>query len=823
MANDINIRIGARLDGLQRGIKKAQSQLSRFSDFAEQVGGNLTTRLTLPILGVGGAAVKTFAEFDRIEKGLATLNGGVKGGAESFKRLNDIVLDTRTTLDLRTAALGAQRLQGAGLSAAFAESTIKQLGIAATVSGSAIDDVGGVIRQFTQIIGKNKIEQEDLNTILDRMPALGAVIKEEFGTSTAEGIRDTGISMQEFVARVTKAIEQNESFQSVQGGLAKSFESFNNAVKVGIRPLGEAIAQSLNLEENLKKLSDFITRTSQAFADLNPGVQKFIVGGAAAAAALGPLVLGIGAAVKVSIALSAAVKLITGSVLALGKSFIAFLASPAGIAVAAIVGLTAAVVTAYKRSETFRATVDGIGAVISNFASKAIQRLKDVVGVLGDILSFDFAGLTNRLTEIVGRDSGKTAGEAFATAYAESIAKTSASNFGNRGRLGGGVERNVSVQTNTSTFDFDPTPTLPIAETTTQSDPYSVYNDSADNLIGSLVSISEEALRTGTSLREMAAQSGLQADLGRSVEDLGLKVQLTGTQFKSVSDGILGQYNSRIKSINDQSIVFGDSFDALGAKVSAVKDAINSALEEGFSPFSDTIGALQKELKVLEGELEKSAKATQTAFERIKEFKDGFGATFSSGLADTVTSIFEGIDTEKVADLNQQLKEQRDILSDREADEEAKAAAQSRIDLLREEIKQEKQRGNAILATAKLAINAAKEAIQAQLAKAIAGAIAGEATKGLLGLVTAGVAVAGISALFNSKVPKLSSGGIIPPGFEGDRFPAFLNSGEAVIPIDKLLNAIEGGGGSGEFILRGQDLVLAMERASYSKARITGR
>ena len=119
---DINIRIGAKLDGLQRGIKKAQGQLGRFADFAERVGGDLTTRLTLPIVGVGAAAVKTFAEFDRIEKGLQVFTEDQREAAkEQFKSLNDIVNDTRTTLDLRTASKGVQRLQAMGFSASDAE------------------------------------------------------------------------------------------------------------------------------------------------------------------------------------------------------------------------------------------------------------------------------------------------------------------------------------------------------------------------------------------------------------------------------------------------------------------------------------------------------------------------------------------------------------------------------------------------------------------------------------------------------------------------------------------------------------------------------
>ncbi len=87
---DINIRIGAKLDGLQRSIKKAQSQLTRFSDFAERVGTDLTTRLSLPIVGVGTAAVTSFAKFEKLELGLKAIAKEGENAGETLARLQKI-------------------------------------------------------------------------------------------------------------------------------------------------------------------------------------------------------------------------------------------------------------------------------------------------------------------------------------------------------------------------------------------------------------------------------------------------------------------------------------------------------------------------------------------------------------------------------------------------------------------------------------------------------------------------------------------------------------------------------------------------------------
>jgi tape measure domain-containing protein len=442
--SDLSVRIGTDLSNLNKGLDGALKGLKRFGFKAESIGRDLTTRISLPLIALGGVAVKTFAEFDRLEKGLSALNGSAEGGAKSFNRLNAIVLDTRTTLDLKTAALGAQRLQGAGLSAAFAERTIKQLGIAATVSGSSIDDVGGVLRQFTQIIGKGKIEQEDMNSILDRMPAIGALIKEEFGGVTAEAIRDTGISMEEFVSRTVKAIETNESFQNVQGGLAKSFESFANAVQVGIRPLGETIAKVLNLEQNLQRLGDFVTNASKAFADLNPNVQKFIIYTALAAAAVGPLTFGLGAAAKslpllisgfkllsgplgkvgglLGVVFSAFAQLGSGSIIQRVLGFIgvfiksitslttvmAVLTSPITLIIAAIALITIAFIKAYKNSGFFRLQLDRVAQAlypitesIKNLVQKILPDFSFSLSGLGEVFNAVFAVIAGGISFVV--------------------------------------------------------------------------------------------------------------------------------------------------------------------------------------------------------------------------------------------------------------------------------------------------------------------------------------------------------------------------------------------------------------------------------------
>lgn len=72
------------------------------------------------------------------------------------------------------------------------------------------------------------------------------------------------------------------------------------------------------------------------------------------------------------------------------------------------------------------------------------------------------------------------------------------------------------------------------------------------------------------------------------------------------------------------------------------------------------------------------------------------------------------------------------------------------------------------------------------------------------------------STLTSDKTKKFANGGIISGptmGLMGE-YPGAQNNPEVVAPLDKLKEMIGGGQGNGQFVLRGQDLVLALQRSN---------
>lgn len=827
MASDLIVRIGADIKALQSQLNKSLSAIKQFGFRAERIGKDLSTRVSLPIIGIGAAAVSTFAKFDRLEKGLQAIAGSTAEGTRQFNSYLDVVRDARTTLDLDTAVSASVKLQAVGFSAKNSEQAIRQLGIAATVSGSSIDDVGGVVRQYTQILAKGKIEQEDLNTILERVPVLAKVINEEFGAGTAEQIRATGISMEDFVNRITAAIENGEVFNNVQISLAKSFETFRTELQISATTLGKSIAEAINLQEVLLKLSDIIRRATDAFADLNPNVQKFIVFSAVAAAAVGPLVLAVGATARAIpllvsgfTTLAAPIKAVSGFFVtlvtrlsgftnlllrggAIGRALIfakalgsikvalAVLFSPVTLIVGAVALLVAGFTRAFQRSEFFRsqlvrlqATFQPLIDLIGNLAAAAFSKLSGGVKTTGGALSTlvnIVAGVVSSFAEfiifigenVVGVFDG--IGDILSGNFRSGFAKLEDTIIGSPiNKIQEGAIRVVRAFKKT----FQEVGAEPIALTV----------NPQLNTEGAIEDPSRPPSGEGIGRRLATAVAPIESGVISSYELLNLKfaelrigAQAMQERFNGLSVDIsaattvFDTYRNGLEGIDNMQQALGARYDGLGEKIALTTSLIKQQIEEGFSPQSSNIRLLQEEL--------------------LKY-------------------------TEAQAALTAEMDKQKSAM------ELIGGAASSAFDAVGKAIE---QGTNAFKAFGRSALGALREVIAAEIKLAVVAQVKNALVKVPFpfNVGIAAAAGAGASALINGllsglNIPALADGGITT----GPTLALIGEAGrEAVIPLDRL-NEFTGGGKnnnvtvSGVFRIVGRDLVAVLDNERGNQNRV---
>ncbi len=86
MNSRLNVLVGAKIQGLEKGLKKAQRSMRKFSRSTEKLGRSFTRSLTLPLAGFAAMSIKAF---DTQAKAEAALNTALGDNEQAFKSLTE--------------------------------------------------------------------------------------------------------------------------------------------------------------------------------------------------------------------------------------------------------------------------------------------------------------------------------------------------------------------------------------------------------------------------------------------------------------------------------------------------------------------------------------------------------------------------------------------------------------------------------------------------------------------------------------------------------------------------------------------------------------
>ena len=150
------------------------------------------------------AVVEAAAKYDSLQVRLKGIEGGAKGAAIAFDRLQE--LSKLPGLGFEQAADAYAGLRSLRQDGPEAIAIIEAFARANASMGGGAEEFGRAMRQIQQIIGKGKLMAEDVNTIAESIPNFRAMMLDAFGTTDASKINDKN-SMKQFlegIVRVSK-------------------------------------------------------------------------------------------------------------------------------------------------------------------------------------------------------------------------------------------------------------------------------------------------------------------------------------------------------------------------------------------------------------------------------------------------------------------------------------------------------------------------------------------------------------------------------------------------------------------------------------------
>lgn len=391
------LKLGIDTTNLDKELGKVEKSMTKFGQNMSNLGSTLTQSLTLPIIGVGAAALKSFADMEKLENGLIAIMGSSEGAAVELEKLRKVA--ENPGLALPEVVKASASLQSVGMNADAARETITQFGNAVARASGTPEDFSGVITALAQISAVGQVTQEDLNQIKTRLPEFARVMKEEFGTTTAEGIRDMGLSSEDFIKRTVSALSELERGQ---GGLANTFDNLKDNVSASLAELGKAINETLNLEAVAAALSEGLQRLVDGFKSLNPETQGFIVKAGLLVAALGPAIFIVGKLITTFGAMIGTTRLIMQTFEKLKgvivSAFTTIFKNPAILGVTLAIAAVGAI--ALYVYDNWQAFSDRFKNIWINIKNSVMQGVTFVLGKLDNLQKalgldlFDLSGMT---------------------------------------------------------------------------------------------------------------------------------------------------------------------------------------------------------------------------------------------------------------------------------------------------------------------------------------------------------------------------------------------------------------------------------------------
>lgn len=160
------VRIGVELSGLTKGLEDAQSRVQKFGQKMQSSGAAMAAGITLPLVAVGGAAMKTAIDF---ESAFANVEKTVTATGPQFAALETGIRDMAKEIPKSAAELSNL----AAIGGQFGVSTPALLGFTRTIAdlGVAIDGISAEeaaaqMAQIGKVTGTTEAEFRNMGSTL---------------------------------------------------------------------------------------------------------------------------------------------------------------------------------------------------------------------------------------------------------------------------------------------------------------------------------------------------------------------------------------------------------------------------------------------------------------------------------------------------------------------------------------------------------------------------------------------------------------------------------------------------------------------------------
>jgi len=328
--------------GLESSLTKAQKKMQAVAGNLTKIGTRMSALVTLPLAGIGVAALKVASDAEEMESKFNVVFGELAGEAktwadefgDSVGRSTASVMGWMAALQDTFVPLGFARAEGAELSKTLAKLTVDMASFNNESEANVIRDLQSAlvgnhetVRKYGVIITQATLDQELMNM----------------------GIRDgiqAATEQQKVQARMNIIIAGTADAQGDAIRTADSFANRMRALKESVKDL--LIGLGNQLIPTISTLVEKITGAVEWFSNLDDRWKKMIGIFAGTLAAAGPLMLGLGGLISIIGKIGPAIKAIGPAINAI------FATPPVGLILVGIAAVVAGTILLIKHWDKVR-------------------------------------------------------------------------------------------------------------------------------------------------------------------------------------------------------------------------------------------------------------------------------------------------------------------------------------------------------------------------------------------------------------------------------------------------------------------------------------
>ncbi|MFZ9967294.1 MAG: tape measure protein [Steroidobacteraceae bacterium] len=396
---DLIVRVGADTREFNRELGRVQRKIRETSDNIMDMGKAMSMGVTLPIAGLGAAAVKAAADLETMETQFISLTGGAEQAAAMVDQLNQFA--AATPFQIEEIAGAARQLIAAGTDISQVNEQLQFLGDIAATSGASIEEITAI---FAKVQAKGKVELENLNQLAERGIPIFKALSDATGLPANE-LGAGAVSVQQF-NDVLRGFAQEGGFAA--GAMERLSQTAAGKFSTAMDNLKQAGAEiGRVLLPYVTAAIDKVTELSQKFMNLDEGTQKTIVAIAGIAAAIGPGIIAFAAYQKAMVGIQAAMAAAKAAGIALNATLLTNPITAVAVAIAAAIALIIAnwdQIHAYFTSGDGSKTWDQLKQTVMA-AVEAIQelwqRFVTILKMVWDEFGDDFIGIIGNALDMV--------------------------------------------------------------------------------------------------------------------------------------------------------------------------------------------------------------------------------------------------------------------------------------------------------------------------------------------------------------------------------------------------------------------------------------